>query len=140
MKSITSGGRDVMDAPLDVQSGVDVSDLVVTFTDQVSRLTGLVSDQAGRPVPTYSVIAFPTDAAHWNRQSRWMRPPQRPASDGRFAIAGLPPGEYYLAVLVDYPPNDWATPGFLETVVPGAIRVTIREGETTTQDVKLAGG
>jgi hypothetical protein len=24
--------------------------------------------------------------------------------------------------------------------VPGAIRVTIRDGETTTQDVRLAGG
>jgi hypothetical protein len=91
-------------------------------------------------VPTYSVIAFSTDPVWWRERSRRVRMPVRPATDGRFTISGLPSGEYYLAVLTDFPPNEWSAPGFLETIVPGAIRVTIRDGETTTQDVRLAGG
>ncbi len=140
MKTAMLSGRDVLDTPFDVVPNLDVGDLVVTFTDRVTKLTGMVSDQAGRPVPTYSVIAFSTDPAWWRDQSRRVRAPARPASDGRFTLSGLPPGEYYLAVLSDFPPNDWSTPAFLQTIVPGAIRVTVREGETTTQDVRLAGG
>jgi hypothetical protein len=139
VKTAMLNGRDVLDTPFDVTPNLDVSDLVVTFTDRVTKLTGLVSDQAGHPVPAYSVIAFSTDPTWWRAQSRRVRMPVRPASDGRFTISGLPPGEYYLAVLPDFPPNEWSTPAFLQAVVPGAIRVTIRDGETTTQDVRLAG-
>jgi hypothetical protein len=140
VKTALLDGRDVLDTPFDVLPNFDVGDLVVTFTDRVSKLTGLVLDQAGHPVPTYSVIAFSTDPVWWRERSRRVRMPVRPATDGRFTISGLPSGEYYLAVLTDFPPNEWSAPGFLETVVPGAIRVTIRDGETTTQDVRLAGG
>jgi hypothetical protein len=139
VKSATLGGRDVLDTPFDVRAGVDVPDLVVTFTDRVSELSGMVSDQTSRPVPAFSVIVFSTDSRHWRQGSRWVRAPVRPASDGRFRIAGLPPGEYYLAVVTDFQPNEWYTPAFLQQIVPGAIRITIGEGEKKVQDVRLAG-
>lgn len=139
VKTALLDGRDVLDTPFDVLPNFNVDDLVVTFTDRVTKLTGLVSDQAGHPVPAYSVIAFSTDPTWWRERSRRVRMPVRPSTDGRFTISGLPPGEYYLAVLSDFPPNEWSTPAFLETIVPGAIRVTIHDGETTTQDVRLAG-
>jgi hypothetical protein len=49
----------------------------------------------------------------------------------------LPPGEYYLAALVEFEQNAWYSPAFLEQIVPGAIRITIGEGEKKTQDIKL---
>lgn len=138
VKSAEVGGRDVLDTPFDVRPGIDVSDLVVRFTDKVTQLSGTVVDQAGRPAPTYSVIVFTTDAGKWRQNSRWLRPPVRPATDGRFLVAGLPPGEYYMAVLTDFQPNDWYSPAFLQQVVPGAVRVTLGDGEKKIQDVKLA--
>jgi hypothetical protein len=39
--------------------------------------------------------------------------------------------------LAEFDQNEWFTPGFLEQVVPGAIRITIGEGEKKTQDVRL---
>ncbi len=140
VKSATLGGRDVLDAPFEVRPGLDVSSIDITFTDRVTQVTGLVTDQAGRPAPANSVIVFSVDPKFWRQGSRWVRQPARPASDGRFTIAGMPPGEYYLAMVTDFQPTEWYTPGFLQQVVPGAIRITLGEGEKRTQDLKLAGG
>jgi hypothetical protein len=139
VKSATVGGRDVLDTPFDVRPGVDVSDVVVTFTDRVTQVSGLVTDGTGRPAPTYSVIVFSVDPKFWRQGSRWVRQPVRPASDGRYSVSSLPPGDYYLAVVTDFQPTEWYTPGFLQQVVPGAIRLTIGEGEKKVQDLKLAG-
>jgi hypothetical protein len=140
LKSATLGGQDILDTPFEVMPGVDVHDILVTYTDRVTQLTGGVTDQAGRPVPTYSVIAFSTDSRYWRQDSRRVSRPVRPSTDGRFTIAGFPPGQYYLAVLADAPSQQYFAPAFLETVVPGAIRVALGEGEQKTQDIKLAGG
>jgi hypothetical protein len=137
LKSAVSGGRNVLDTPVTILPGGDLSDVVVTFTDKVTEVTGVLLDQSGRPAPEFYVIVFPVDATRWAAQSRWLRPPTRPATDGRYRIAGLPPGEYYLAALVEFEQNAWYSPAFLEQIVPGAIRITIGEGEKKTQDIKL---
>ena len=72
--------------------GADVSDLVLTFTDQVAELSGALVDGAGRPAPEYYVFVFPTDKTQWFQGARRMRPPSRPASDGKYRLPGLPPG------------------------------------------------
>lgn len=137
VKSAMAGGRDHLDSPLEIAPGANIDDLVVTFTDKVTQITGRVTDQTGRPAPTYSVIVFSTDPKTWQQNSRWLKAPTRPASDGRFLVAGLPPGEYYLAVITDAQPNDWYSPGYLQQVLPGAIRITLAEGEKKVQDVQL---
>ena len=80
----------ILDTPFEVVPGIDVRDVLVTYTDRVTQLTGGVTDQAGRPVPTYSVIAFSTDSRYWRQDSRRVSRPVRPSTDGRFTIAGLP--------------------------------------------------
>ena len=140
LRSAVTGGRDILDLPMDVRPQQDVSDLVVTFTDRVTELSGSLVDGAGRPAPEYYVIVFGTDARHWRQGSRWLRPPTRPGTDGRFRMTGLPAGDYYLAALPEFDQNEWHTPGFLEQVVPGAIPITLAEGEHRTQDIRLAGG
>jgi len=137
LKSAQAGGRGLLDTPVDIQPGGDLADVVVTFTDKVTEINGLLLDQAGRPAPEFYVFVFPTDAARWTPLSRWLRPPTRPATDGRYRITGLPPGEYYLAALMEFDQNSWNSPVFLEQVVPGAIKITIGEGEKKTQDIRL---
>jgi hypothetical protein len=137
LKSATAGGRNILDEEIEVAPGTPPPPIEVTFTDRKTELTGSLLDQQGRPVPEFSVIAFGTNPAQWRQGSRWLRPPTRPASDGRFTISGLPPGEYYFAALTRFDPQEWYTPAFLEQVVPGALKVTLTEGRTTVQDVKL---
>jgi hypothetical protein len=97
----------------------------------------MFSDQSGRPISDYSLIVFPTNPARWSQNSRWMRAPSRPSSDGRFEFTGLPPGEYYLAAITTYDPQEWYTRPFLESVLPGAIKITLTDGQTTTQDLRV---
>jgi hypothetical protein len=139
LKSAVLNGRDVADAAFDVRPLEDVTGLVVTLVPP-AQLSGALSDGVGRPTSDLSMILFPTDRALWFQGSRRLRAPVRPASNGRFSFTGLPPGEYYLAALTDFDPNDWYDPEFLEQVVPGAIKVTLADGERKTQDLKLAGG
>jgi hypothetical protein len=42
----------------------------------------------------------------------------RAATDGHWSIRGLPPGEYYLAALAGFDPQEWYTTPFLEQVTP----------------------
>jgi hypothetical protein len=139
VKSAAVNGRDVLDTPFEVRPGEDIANLLVTFTDRLTTLSGSLTDQAGRPAPGYFVMAFPVNTTYWRQQSRWLRPPTRPASDGRFSIVGLPPGDYHLAAITEFSPQEWYTPAFLQQLVPLSLKFTLREGEEHRQDIRLAG-
>jgi hypothetical protein len=53
---------------------------------------------------------------------------------GRFAFAGLAPGQYHLMVRK----AGYLQTEFLEPLVPASMRVTLREGEQKSQDLRLA--
>ena len=69
-----------------------------------------------------------------------MRPPTRPASDGKYRLPGLPPGDYYVAALTEFEPSDMYDASFLEQLIPASFKITLAEGEKKTQDLRLAGG
>ena len=139
LKSATVNGRDVLDTPLDVRPGEDITNVAVAFTDRVTSLAGSLTNRSGRPAPGYFVMAFPANTMHWRQQSRWLRSPTRPASDGRFSVVGLPPGEYHLAAITEFAPNEWYTPAFLQQLVPLSLKFTLSEGQEHRQDIRLAG-
>jgi hypothetical protein len=66
-----------------------------------------------------------------------MVPPVRPGTDGRFHLAGLLPGEYYLAVVTAVDQDEATDPAFLEAILPGAIRIAVPEGRTVRQDLRI---
>lgn len=139
LKSITAGGRDVTDQPLEIRPHEDAPDLVITFTDKVTELSGTLFDAAGRPTPEFSIIVFPANKAFWTQNSRRIRP-IRPASDGRFKVSGLPPGEYFMSAVADYEQPDLYDASFLDQLAAAGYKITLAEGEKKTQDLKLAGG
>ena len=63
----------------------------------------------------------------------------RPGTDGTFAVAA-PPGEYHLCALTELEPSSLSDPAFLEQLVAGSIKVSLGEGATVRQDIKIAGG
>jgi hypothetical protein len=82
---------------------------------------------------------FTTDRSYWTPRSRRVRS-TRPATDGKFSMIGLPPGDYFIAALTDFEPVEMNDATFLAGLVNASIKVTLTEGQRTTQDLKLAGG
>ena len=139
LKSVTTGGRDVTDTSLEVKPGETLTDVVMTFGDQPTELTGTLQDASGRPAPEYFIIAYPSDRTLWTAPTRRVAQ-ARPGSDGKFTLRNLPPGEYLLAAVTDAEPGEWMDPAFLALLVDSSIKVTLAEGEKKTQDIKIAGG
>jgi carboxypeptidase family protein len=139
LKSVMQNGRDVSDLALEIAPQQQVADLVVTFTDRATELSGTLFDAAGRPAPGYYVVAFSQDESAWVQGSRRLPPPARAATDGRFSFAGLPAGKYFLAALTNVDQNDLADAAFLRQIAAQALAVTLGDGEKKTQDLKFAG-
>jgi uncharacterized protein (DUF2141 family) len=130
-------GQDLLDVPLEIDSGGDLPTAVLTFSDRRSELTGTLQTSSGGPAPGYFVVVFSQDRMFWAPESRRVKS-ARPATDGRFTITDLPPGDYLIAALTDVDPDEWQTPAFLDQLVPAAIKVTIAPGARVTQDIRIA--
>ena len=139
VKSIKWNDQDLADTGIDLRADVPVSGVVVTLTNQPAQLGGTVIDAAGRPTGAFPIVVFATDRAFWTPGGRRVLQAQ-PASDGKFSVIGLPAGEYYLAAVTRLESGDLANRQFLEELVAASLKITIREGEKKTQDLKLSGG
>ena len=136
LKSVTIGGQDVTDTPLDVRSGQKISNIVLTFTDKVSEIDGSVTDAQGNAVTEYTVLAFSTNTSHWRAQSRQIAT-ARPDQTGMFKIRNLPAGEYYVVTVDPSEQGEWFEPAYLDQHRAGAVRVTLGEGDIKTQDFRV---
>ena len=131
-------GRDMLDFPFEVGPGEDITGALVTFTDATQDITGTLQDATGRPATDYTIIAFPADKALWGVSRRVKT--ARPATDGKFTLANLPPGDYMMAAVTDLTPNEQNDAAFLETVLPAAFKITLAPGEKKVQDLRISGG
>jgi hypothetical protein len=136
--SVMIAGRDVLDFPLEIGLGGDVSGAVATFTDQHTELSGTLQSAASVPAPDYFVVVFSRDRVFWRPASRRVRT-ARPNTDGQFVFRDLPAGDYLLAALTDIEPSDLSDEAFLEALVSGAVPVSLGDGERKTQDLRLIG-
>ena len=136
LKSVTVGGRDVIDTPIEVRSGQALADVTLVFTDKLTQVSGTVTNEQGTPVTDYTVLAFPTDATLWRPQSRQIMT-ARPDQNGKYQMRGLPPGEYYMATVDPAEQGEWFEPAFLDQQRPGAVRITLGDGDVKTQDFKV---
>jgi protocatechuate 3,4-dioxygenase beta subunit len=136
--SVTIDGHDVMDRPLDIGTA-DPPDVVVTFSNQATDLSGVVSAPAGQLASDYFVVALPTDEVYWTPLSRRIKS-TRPGADGRYDFAGLPPGQYAVAATTDLTGSDLQDHGVLAELAAHAITVVLGAAEKKTVDLKLGGG
>jgi hypothetical protein len=134
-----AGGKDIADAPIDMKAGNNVSGVVATFTDHPAELSGTVYDGANRVTPNFPIVVFATDKAYWTLGSRRVQT-ARPASDGKFKVAGLPSGEYYVCAVTAVDRTEVYDPAFLEQLVAVSFKITVADGEKKTQDLRLGGG
>jgi len=135
------GGRDLLDDPLVVPPDRrdDITGVVLTFGDRRTAIAGTLQTTSGMPTPEYFIVVFTTERRWWRPDGRRLAF-VRPATDGQFVIGDLPPGRYYyIAALTDLDAAGWQTPDFLDRVVPGALSLDLKSGETRRQDLQIAG-
>ena len=134
--SITAGGQDVLDFPLEIKGARDVTDVAVVFGDRISELSGTITDQKGEPATEQTILLYPTDQKYWTPSSRRIRT-IRAGADGLYNFRTIPPGEYRLTTLVDPEPGIWYDREVLEGLDASSIRVVIAEGEKKVEHVKI---
>jgi hypothetical protein len=140
LESAISGGRDLLDVPLEFGTTPgSIDDAVLTLTNRRTELAGRLQTPAGLPAIDYVVIVCSADRAHWYPGARRTRA-VRPASDGTFSVGELPAGAYLVAAVTDVIEGEWQRASFLEQLAAFAVPVTVRAGETTRQDLRIAGG
>jgi len=137
LASAVADGRDLLDSTLAFEPGVSFAAVTLTLTDKHSELSGTLQTEAGAPAPDGSVVVFPVNRTLWREGSRRMQS-SRPASDGRFSFADLPAGEYFVAALADIDGTEWQRPELLEGLAALGLKLVVRDGEKTTQDLKIA--
>jgi hypothetical protein len=136
LKSALLNGRDLADGAFEVKAGTDITGLVITFTDHAAGISGRLIDAAGRPITRYAIVVFPADHSLWQPLSRRIRA-VTPATDGSFAVQGLPPGEYAIAAAQDVEATDLDEAGFLDHLLPSACKVMLADGEQKRQDLRI---
>jgi len=140
MRAVLVNGIDVTDTPLPLGArDQSLKDVEIVMTDRITTISGGVADDRGRPVDGSRVIAFPQDRQLWYPDSRFLKM-SRSTREGTYTIRGLPPGEYYVAV-IEPPaqgdsPDAWQDPELLDVLARRATRVMLSEGQTVSLTLK----
>ena len=116
----------------------DLSGVLVTFTDKSTTLSGTATGPAAA-VAGAEILVFPADSMAWKEIGvvGRRRRVERVTESGAFSIAGLPPGDYFVAALAGSQPGDRQDPALLATLMGTATRVTLQDGGSATVQVAV---
>ena len=129
ISAVSLGGHDLTDLPIEVGPRQDISGLVVTFSDRPTELSG--KTPVGGMSPTadaVSIVVFSTDRRFWGAGTRRVRV-ARPDTSGQYRLSGLPPGEYFVAVVTDFDAEAELDASRLSALEATATRSTVRKPE-----------
>lgn len=142
VQSVMIGGVDASDTPVELTK--DVSNAVITFTDQISDLRGTVTSVRPGDDPP-AIVVFPADSTGWNNfgvNPLRMRRTVAALNNGAFTFGTLPPGDYFIIAIPEEKSADWQDPAVLEILARQAARFSLAPGERramqlTPQDVPV---
>ena len=143
LERILVNGVDATDTPLpfgaDNQSLADVE---VVLTRRVTEVGGRVADDRGKPVADARVVVFSADSDLWYDRSRFLKMSASDA-EGAFVVRDLPPGDYFVAAVdrrrASEDNGEWMNPELLDSLTPGASRITLAEGQKISMSPRLTG-
>jgi len=127
---------DLFDSPITIEQGKSVFGVVVKMTYLTTTTSGRIEDAERRPVPRAAAVVFPADARYWSLGSRRVKVGVA-GPDGRFAIEGLPEGEYLVAASRSAPRAP--APAFLESLRASAVAFALADGESKELVLRLPG-
>ncbi len=129
VQSVTIGGKDWTDRPFDLHE--DTTSVVVTFTDQASRIAGTVKDASGVASANAVVLAFPVDRQRWTGYGASPRDlvSAIPSAAGAYSIPHLPPGDYFVIAVKTDDAENWRDPQLLDALSSRATKITVKAGD-----------
>lgn len=134
--SVRLADRDITDVPYDVPTGgKEIRGMQVVVTRKIGRVTGVVTDPAGKPSISSTVVVFSEDPEHWVPGSRYVAA-ARPAPDGQFSITGLPAGTYRALALDTIERGQWEDRSWLEQMRDEGARFVLADGGAHTLQLK----
>jgi hypothetical protein len=136
LRSAIVDGRDLLDTGVEVTG--DISNAVLTFSDQRASLGGRLLTAAGPPAAPYFIVVFPANRSLWLPGARRIMS-TRADTSGAWILRDVPPGDYLVAALTDLSPEELADPSFFEQLLPNALKVTVNDGESKVQDLRIGG-
>jgi len=138
LKSVTVGGLDITDLPLQV-ADTDIADLVVTYVDKPLAVVTITTNPAttSPPFDDAWAIVFPADPKYWAEPAAARRRFRQAAfsNKGTVNVDGLPAGDYFVVATTGLD-SDWQERGRLETLTRKAQRLTLGDGEKRSIEVK----
>jgi hypothetical protein len=138
LKAILLDGDDVTDSGIEFTPGRTYEGLQVIFSQKTTDLSGLVTDDRGKPVLDATVVIFPANQDKWTYQSRYIRS-LRPDTNGKYNIKSLPPlDDYRIIAVQNLEPGQGADPDFLTRAREDAKSFSLDEGETKAVDIRLS--
>jgi hypothetical protein len=138
LKSAMVGGKDVADVALELGAS-DLTDVVITMSDRPSKVTGVVTAGQGETATLSTVAVFSTDQSYWPKAGSRSRRvvTATPGRDGKFAVSGLPAGDYFIAAVSGSAALDFNDARVLSSIAGQAARISVAEGGAVTQDLRV---
>jgi hypothetical protein len=134
-KAVVWRGEDVSNKPFEFETGQVVDGVEIVFSRKWSELSGTVTDDRGAAVTDSWLVLFPADENEWT-DVRYVRA-TRPGLKDVYRFQRLLPHDYLLATVPAVEPGQWQDPDFLRSVRDRAVRVSVGDGETKVQNLKV---
>ena len=129
LKSVRANGMDVTDDGLEIGQA-DVGDVEIVVTTTPAKVTGTVTDSAGKPEREYVVVVFADDKRRWTAPLNRFVVSTRPGADGVFTLSAMPPGNYLAVALTSAEAGEWAEPDNLDRLRAKATAFTLADRES----------
>ena len=94
-------------------------------------------DEDGAAIPGVGVIVFSEDPQRWSLPHTRFVARAQAGADGRFQVAGLPPGRYRAAAVVSLIEGRAGDVSSLEQLAAGATPVTVGDGERARVTIEV---
>jgi hypothetical protein len=115
-------------------------DVEIVVSSAGGVVIGRVVDRRGEPAADALVIVYSVNRGDWFATSSRVRL-TRVEPDATFRVAGLPPGEYWVAAVdrLDAPAGSgqWQQPSALEELTSAAQRLRVGERQTVTAALRV---
>ena len=138
VKSITVGGRDVTNEGVELKN-TDLADVVVTFTDQISSISGTVKAPQTGGFESVSVVYVPAEYQRWLLSGGLSRRNPITITDqkGAFTINRVPPGDYLIIAVDNGVLEATQSVDFYDRLARMASRITVGTGEKKTVTLEV---
>jgi hypothetical protein len=138
VRRIEAGASVAVDSILSVSQAVTMRDIVVNLSRRVSSLSGLLVDRLEQPTADYYVVVVSADTKHWSFPTKRLRF-ARADRNGRYEIADLPDGAYFVSAVTEMSPDDLSDQRFLELVAKAGRRIEMAPGEEKVFNLQILG-